>query len=535
MKNRHKKRLSVRAIAQVVMIGAVLLGAGCHRHEAEGSHPNGAPKAAASEEIKSVSATHFSDRSELFVEYKLLTVGEETSFAAHMTGLADFKPVTAGKLTAILSGGNQAEERFTVDAPTQPGIFRPVAKPRYAGERTLTFRLETPEFTAVHDLGKITVYADKAAVMKAGADEAPEPPGAIAYLKEQQWKTDYALTLVDKRALRESVTANGTVRAPANQEAQLTAVTAGQLVAAGEVPRVGMSAHKGQVLAFLVPRMGGETDVATLDLAAQKARIALQRATHDRERLETLFKQEVVAEKRVTDARNDESVARAEVASAERRLGQYRNGGQAGTASAGIAIKAPIAGTVADVSAALGGFVNEGQPIVRIVNVDRLWLEARIAEADIGRIGQPTGALFRVDGFEQAFEIGDRNGGRVVAFGHVIDATTRTAPLIFEFPNPEKRLRIGMAARVNVYSGKSTAVVAVPAAALIDDNGQSVVYVQRSGEAFERRPVQLGIRDNDWVEVKGGLAVGERIVSKGAYQVRLAATTPAAMGEGHVH
>jgi membrane fusion protein, heavy metal efflux system len=55
------------------------------------------------------------------------------------------------------------------------------------------------------------------------------------------------------------------------------------------------------------------------------------------------------------------------------------------------------------------------------------------------------------------------------------------------------------------------------------------------GEAFERRVLQLGVRDGDWVEVRSGIADGERVVSKGAYQVRLAATAPAAMGEGHVH
>lgn len=532
MKMNIQKPRMHRAIALVLMATAALLGAGCHRHETGADHAPGAPKTAAGEEVKTASATHFSDRSELFVEYKPLIVGEETAFAAHMTKLSDFKPFTAGKLTATLSGGNQPEESFAVDAPTQPGIFRPVAKPRHAGERSLTFRLETPEFTAVHVLGKVLVYADKTAAIKAGAEEKPEPPGAIAYLKEQQWKTDYALTLVGKRALRESVSATGTLRAPANQEAQLNAITSGQIVAADEFPRIGMVVQKGQVLAYLVPRLGGETDVATLDLAAQKARLALQRAMHERERLEALFKQEAVAEKRVIDVRNDESVARAELTSAERRLGQYRNAGQA---SAGIALKAPIAGTVAEIQVAPGGFINEGQPIVRLVNVDKLWLEARIAESDIGRLAQPTGAALRIDGFEQAFEIDPRQGGRLVAFGNVIDPATRTTPLLFEFPNPDKRLRIGMAARVNVYSGKAVESIAIPAAAVIDDNGQPVVYVQRSGEAFERQPVQLGVRDGEWVEVKNGVSPGERIVSKGAYQVRLAATAPAAMGEGHVH
>lgn len=58
---------------------------------------------------------------------------------------------------------------------------------------------------------------------------------------------------------------------------------------------------------------------------------------------------------------------------------------------------------------------------------------------------------------------------------------------------------------------------------------------KKEGEAFERRIVQLGTYDGSWVAVKSGVALGERVVSIGAYQVRLAATAPAAMGHGHAH
>lgn len=533
----HKKPGNGQAFGLALVIATALLAAGCDRHAGD-DHAPAANSAAgheaaheAAHELAPVSFTHFSERTELFVEFVPLTVGGESPFAAHLSTLADYKPVTAGKLTVTLSGGGQPTETFVADHAANPGIFRPVAKPRLAGQRRLVFKLDTPAGSAVHDLGEVTVFADQAAALKAQAAEKPEAPGAISYLKEQQWKTDYALARVEQRSLRESVAATATLRAPASHDAQLTAVSAGQVVAAGQFPRIGMTVQKGQLLAYLVPRLGGETDIATLDLALQKARLAAQQATRERERLDALYQQEAVPEKRAIAARNEESIARAELAGAERRAGQYRAGGGGG----GVAIRAPIAGSVAEVGVAPGGFINEGQPIVHIVNAERLWLEVRVAESDIGRLGQPSGAAFRVDGFDAAFEIDERHGGRMLGFGGVIDPVSRTAPLLFEFPNPERRLRIGMAAQASVYAGKRVAALAVPAAAVVDDNGQPVVYVQRSGEAFERRPVRLGVRDGDWVEVEGGVAAGERVVSKGAYQVRLAATAPAAMGEGHVH
>lgn len=519
-----------RSAALAAMLALALMTSACNRpqHDGHAAHA----EAAAPDEEAPQAITHFSDKAELFVEFVRLAAGRESVFAAHMTTLADFKPVTAGSMTVTLSGGNQPDETFSIEAPARPGIFRPAVTPRHAGQRKLVVRLQAPGLVSVHDLGTVMVYAGKAAALKAQAAEPDEAPGSISYLKEQQWVTDYALAQAEKRSLRTSVAATGTLRAPASHDAQLTAVAAGQVLAAGGFPRVGSRVKQGEVLAHLVPRLGGEADFATLDVAAQKARIAFQSATRERERLEALYKQEAVPERRVIAARSEERLAKAELSGAERRAGMYRQGT---AASGGIAVRAPIAGTIAAVSVAPGGYINEGQPLLHIVDASRLWLELRVAETDLGRIGQPDAASFTVEGFDGAFDVSTRSGARVVGFGNVIDPVSRTTPLTFEFPNPDQRLRIGAAVRASIYAGNAAAVIAVPASALVDDNGQSVVYVQRGGEAFERRAVQTGMRDGDWVEIRSGIGAGERVVSKGAYQVRLASTGSGAGGEGHVH
>jgi hypothetical protein len=60
---------------------------------------------------------------------------------------------------------------------------------------------------------------------------------------------------------------------------------------------------------------------------------------------------------------------------------------------------------VADVAVAPGAFVNEGAPLFHVANTARLWLEARVPESEIGRLGKPGGAAFTVDGFAQPFII----------------------------------------------------------------------------------------------------------------------------------
>jgi multidrug efflux pump subunit AcrA (membrane-fusion protein) len=170
-----------------------------------------------------------------------------------------------------------------------------------------------------------------------------------------------------------------------------------------------------------------------------------------------------------------------------------------------------------------------------IVDPERLWLEANVAEVDLGRLDEVSGAWFQVDGFDRSFEVSPATGGKLVAQGSVVDPVSRTAPVVFEFPNEDRRLRVGMFAHAHIWTGHGVEAAAAPVSALIDEAGQDVIYVMTGGESFERRVVRLGIRDGDYVQVESGIEAGERIVTRGAYLVRLAAASPAEAGHGHAH
>lgn len=494
---------------------------------AEGGHEH---------DVAPISATHFAGKTQLFVEFEPLVAGKEGRMAAHFTRVSDWKPLTEGKVVATLTGGG-AEERFEVTAPSSPGIFRPAPKPGSAGKRRLAIAVTTAEGTDVHDLGEVTVHPDAhAAAHEAG--EPPEQAGLIAFLMEQQWKTDFGMALASEQPLRASVAANGAVRPRSDGEAHVTSPVAGRLVTAGaSFPRVGMEVKRDQLLAVLAPRLGTDADPATLELAVTRARLALELAQRERVRAEGLFAQQAVAERRVLEARSAEALAVEEHSAATRRLAQFQGTQRAsGGDSAGrVELRAPVSGVIASVAAAPGAFVAEGQELFHVVDLDRLWLEVQVPEADVGRIGTPTGASFTVDGFPQGFEVSGGKGAAPVAFGGVVDPQSRTVPLVFEVPNPGRALRAGMYARVRVLTGQARNALAIPASAVVDDGKQEVAYVLSSGEAFERRPLKLGVRDGALVEVLEGLVAGERVVSRGAWQVRLAAAGGALPAHGHVH
>jgi cobalt-zinc-cadmium efflux system membrane fusion protein len=125
--------------------------------------------------------------------------------------------------------------------------------------------------------------------------------------------------------------------------------------------------------------------------------------------------------------------------------------------------------------------------------------------------------------------------GRLIATGGAVDATAPAPCRCFSSSLSR------MSACVSAWrprprsSGAAREVVAVPASAVIDESGMATVFVMTGGESFERRQVRVGARDGDWVEVVDGLEPGQRVVSRGAYLVKLAATKTGEIGHGHAH
>lgn len=183
---------------------------------------------------------------------------------------------------------------------------------------------------------------------------------------------------------------------------------------------------------------------------------------------------------------------------------------------------------------ATGETVEEAGPLFEVIDLDRVWLVARVFEPDVPRVETARTAWFTIEGYEQPFTV-DETNARLATIGRVIDPKTRTVPVIFDLDNRDGRLRIGNFTRVVIATGAPRRVLAIPEPAIVEDAGKSVAYVMVEGEAFERRPLRLGVRSHGWVEVLEGVAHGERVVAKGAYEVRLASASGAVPAHGHAH
>lgn len=475
--------------------------------------------------------THFSDATELFVEFPPLAVGRAAEFAAHLTRLDSFEPIAEGELIVRLAGGGAPEEVFTARPSEIPGIFRPIAIPSHAGAgRRLTFELYTGDVITFHDVGAYEVFATAAAADASLPEE--DDAGLIPFLKEQQWRVDFATAEVEERVLSASVAAPAILTPAPGGDATLPAPADGILLGEGErFPDIGDAVERGQILARLAPRLGGEQDYAGILAAAEAAQAALDAAQADRGRVERLLADGAVSERRLEEARAAERTARAQLEAANARLTPI-SGDAAGRT--GVAIRSPVAGRIAHIAVGVGSYVNSGAPLFRIVDASTLRLEADVAEIDAVGLGLPTGAWFYAAGSDHPFDTASADG-RLVAAGTAVDPVKRTVPVVFEFPNPAGAFRAGMSVQAHVRTGPAMTLPAVPASAVVDDAGQPVVFVMADGEHWERRVVRIAMRDADLVGITDGVEVGERVVSRGAYLVHLAAGGTAEIGHGHAH
>jgi cobalt-zinc-cadmium efflux system membrane fusion protein len=476
-----------------------------------------------------LSFTDWNETTELFVELPALVVGEESPFAAHLTRLPDFLPLTAGHVTAVLRAPDGRQERFEVNEVLRAGIFRPVVRPSAAGPHELSIEVESDGIDVTHDLGTVTVYPDEAAAIAALGDEAPAP-GRIVFLKEQQWTQAFGTEVATARPVRPSLPVFGHIEARPEGDVIVRAPAAGRILG-DTFASLGALVERDTVLGNLAQRLDA-ADRTSLDLARSSAAMDVAQAERERQRLETLRGEGAIPERRLIEAQHVEAEARAALAAAERRLALFQRALRTGTgrSSGALPIRSPIAGDIVAIETAPGALVTEGDPLFRVVARGSLWLRLEVPEGDLPQLGEVLAAAFRLPGEALDREV---SAADLVARSRVVDPSTHTSAVRFALSDPSIPLGTHVEARLFVEG--ATSLLTIPWEAVLDDGGMSVAFVQVEGEAFERRVIRLGVRDGPWVAVTSGITEGEHVVTRGALAVRLAGASGTIPTHGHTH
>ena len=493
-----------------------------HSHDESGGHAHDDRESTG--ERPTVAVTHWTDRSELFMEYPVFVAGESGRSAIHVTDLTDFSPLSMGEAVVVLRGEDGRLLEFR-EGPSRPGIFGVDLKVERAGVYGFALRVDAPGLQDVHELGSVTVYAP--------GDPLPaEDEGeAISFLKEQQWTLEFGTTVVAARGIRPGVTVPATVQPRAGGDALLTAPLPGRIDPAARVPVPGARVRAGAMLAQIAPRSDDLRDAAGLRAALVEAEQSHGLAVLERDRAGRLVEARALPTRRLDEAKAVVVASKARLDAAQERWSRFeslsRSADDSGAAM--VAMRAPFDGVVSEVRFTAGVSVEANDLLMRIVDPDRVHVVGAVPESLAASLGTVTAGELILDG-QQPLGLGEP-----FAANPVIDPRSRTTEIRFALDNQGPRLRIGQAVRLRLFVGDEESMTAIPESAVVEDGGRPVVFVQTGGESFERRPVRLGGAADGFVHVVEGVAPGERVVHQGAYLVRLAAMSSQIPAHGHVH
>jgi cobalt-zinc-cadmium efflux system membrane fusion protein len=301
-------------------------------------------------------------------------------------------------------------------------------------------------------------------------------------------------------------------------------VTAGDRVVAGQrlavLDNFDLSAAHSKVLS------------AEAGLNQAKAQVAAAGAAYDR--ATSLIRSQLVTQSDLATSRAAVATMEADVRTKEAELRQYQEEearlspvrpASTGTGSSGDqppldsrgAIVAPFAGMVDSVSVAKGEIVDSATPIFTVSDLSTVWVQADVAESDLGAVKVGDAVGVRVSAFP-----GRAFAGRVTYIPNQIESTTGMAKVRCEVPNPDGALRVNMFATVTILSPQDGDAVLVPSDSLQDVKGQSVVFIPTGHGQFAWRAVHTGLVANGKTQITSGLAAGTRVVAEGSYWLKAA-------------
>lgn len=190
-----------------------------------------------------------------------------------------------------------------------------------------------------------------------------------------------------------------------------------------------------------------------------------------------------------------------------------------------LEIRAPYDGVVIEKLVTEGQRVMAGEPLLRLADLRRVWVEGEVFEQDLSlmRRGQ------RVSVDLAAFP-GRPRTGPIVFLQPTVDAQTRTLRIRVELDNADGQLRPGMYATIRVRAAATPAVVYVPRSALLSTGQRDVVFVRTDDGTLVPREVVRGIASDDRVEIRSGLAAGETVVASATFLVDAESNLGSALG-----
>lgn len=357
-----------------------------------------------------------------------------------------------------------------------------------------------------------------------GEDVAPAAPapagGVLRVSKESQFLLGIRTEPAVRKPVAHRVVAPGRFTAVPEKEAEVFAPQPGVILppTSGKLQRLGDAVEAGQTLLIIQQVLSAPERVQLLnerygaESEFRASRQRLDQARRDAERARKL--EGVVAAKDVQQAELRLGIAEEELARTKKQADLFGNAIESGALKL-FPLTAPIAGVITEFHATVGEQVDIARLLYKIIDLSTLWIDARIFEEDLAAITATKEATI----ISRTYP-GRTFAGELVSLGQVVEPDSRTVPAIFAVPNTDGLLKVGMFAEVHLETGNLDEAVVVSPEGLFTEGNRAFVFLHVGPEEFVRREVQIRDRGPDWVAISAGLEPGERVVTRGSYQLK---------------
>jgi membrane fusion protein (multidrug efflux system) len=271
--------------------------------------------------------------------------------------------------------------------------------------------------------------------------------------------------------------------------------------------------------------------------AVRQAQSRFDNAKLQRERIDALFKRQVISKKEADTAEMEYTVAEAQLASSQQNLKLIKEGARQEVREASQAklkemeaileqertrfkdtkIVAPFRGEISRKYVDAGAFVSPSSPstpLVNLVHTETLKLVANVLEKDVPLLKVGLKAKVRVESYPgRIFE------GKVEKINSALDLSTRTLQAEVYIPNSDRSLKPGMFANVEVVLLEKPQTLVIPREAILGEGSEMSVFVAEGKQAV-RKPITIGYEQDRMVEVLRGLNEADQVVIKGQQLIK---------------
>lgn len=373
-------------------------------------------------------------------------------------------------------------------------------------------------------------------------EEKEDHSGEIVMTDEQMEKAGVDIETVEPGDFTAVMKAAGQIVRRQGDEQTVSATISGIVYWRNASLSEGSQVGSGQPLADITARHLQDGDPIA------KAKATFEAAKSEMERVKPLADENIVSQREYEQARLNYQTAKA----AYEGIAASKSGSAVVTTGMGGFIKSLIVKS--------GDYVNVGDPIAVVTQNRRQQLVVDVPECAYRNMNDIRSANFKATGNDNVYKLSELNG-KLISYSRTLPEGSAYLPATFEFDNVGDIIA-GSFVEVYLLLKQKQNVITVPNTSLTEEQGLYYVYVKKhnhnheahedhehedhdheaheghehKGEEgiFEKREVKIGQTDGVRTEILSGLKAGECIVTEGAYQVKLAASS-SAIPEGHNH